>query len=152
MGAGTNIVIAPDNIIANRKSEKLIITIYDILECYYPYDWSDSKIEISRTEAELVDKLIAGASTYFDGTIELIEREYRTDAGPIDLFVKTSTNTYLVEAKRARITLNACYQIRRYMDAYGLDAIPCVAGPGISDNAKKHCDSNSILYISVDFD
>lgn len=46
-----------------------------------------------------------------------IEREYRTSAGPVDIFGVLDDRPVCVEVKRRRITLADTYQLLRYLDA-----------------------------------
>jgi RecB family endonuclease NucS len=166
MGSGSVVRIDGDMIIVTRRSETIKIKVYGCHKSFQLEGWSNNKIEIRKTEAELTDKIATDPEKYLGPGAYTAYKEYPTAAGPIDL-VLTSSDIYIIEVKRNKITLKDCYQVQRYIDAFlklevvekkdfGLEqdcsVIACLAGPAISSNAKSHCDDNHIRYLPVDFE
>jgi hypothetical protein len=88
------------------------------------------------------------------GTYELVAREWRTTAGPVDLLLReTATGCpVVVEVKRSRIGPADLYQLRRYTDALAsMDEWSCyeargiMVAPVLSKNAKPLIDSDPVV-------
>jgi RecB family endonuclease NucS len=161
-------------IIFTRKNEKLTITIHAVLQYMGGYqpdsmsEWSTDKIAITRTEKELVDKLIDNPKQYFGFEPKHIEREYPTDYGPVDIALfhnpigelaiganhSHPIDLHAVEVKRRKATINDCTQLLKYHDSLtqaGYIVKKCIAAPDISKNAKVFCEDKKIDYIYVDW-
>ena len=166
MSSGSTIRIEGDTITATRRSETITIKVYTQHASILPQGWSESEIQIRKTEAELTDQLAANPQKYLGPGIYTSYREYATLAGPVDL-VLTSTIIYIIEVKRRKISLKDCYQLQRYLDAFDKIAvvekknfnvapdcqvIGCLAGPDLSVNALGHCEENEFRYLRVEFE
>lgn len=138
-----SILTYEDNVLTSiNKKEKIIISISEIIN-YTPFeDWSSAKIEISRTEKELVHKLFYNWHEYFDGDFYSIKKEYNTEHGPIDLLGITEDGVYhVIEVKRKKGTISGGTQLKRYVDVLrdqGLKVHGYLACPEIGDNALKY--------------
>ena len=168
MGNGSIIEIKGNSITATRRSEIIKIEIYKWHDALKLPNWSTHKIVIKRTEAELVNKIASNPARYFGPGDYISTREYATTAGPVDLVimqdidlatlhnVPLDSRIHIIEAKRKKITLKDCYQLKRYLDAIaksGLrDITGCLAGPEISGNALAHCKDNNFRYLQVRFE
>jgi len=166
MSSGSIIHIKGNIITVTRRSETIRTKIYNCYEGIPILGWSDHKIKIRKTEAELTARIIDDPETYLGPGIYTAHREYPTLAGPVDL-VLTSTVIYTIEVKRKRISLKDSYQLQRYLDAFakvalvekkhlnmppGCEIVGCLAGPDISINALNHCRENGIRYLPVQFE
>ena len=143
-----------DNILISRnKKETISIRIQKIHNYVELNDWSSNKIQISKTEQELVEKLCDDIRGYLgiSGYVE-IYTEYRTDNGPIDVLVKNDGKIHIIEAKRKKATKNNCVQLKKYQETFGEDTIGYIAAPDIGDNALEYLEANGGKYIRVDFD
>jgi len=72
-------------LISHNNNETITITIHHVIFIEYLSDWSDSEIVISKTEKELVDKLVANWSSHIKGKFTTIIRELKTPLGPVDV-------------------------------------------------------------------
>ena len=88
------------------------------------------------------------------GSLELIAREWRTPAGPVDLLLRDTASgaPVVVEVKRNRISWGDAYQLRRYADA--LRSMPeweqhvpqgILVAPVLAKNAKPLIDADPDL-------
>lgn len=166
MSSGSQVSVKGNIIAASRKSETIRIVVYACQHLLLLDDWSDNKIQITKTEADLTNKIVQNPATYLGSGNYAVYREHPTVAGPVDL-VLVSTDVYIIEVKRRKITLKDCYQLQRYLDAFGklavaekesfkvdqdCEVIGCLAGPAISDNALEYCDTCEIRYLRVLFE
>jgi len=155
MGAKSNIIFNDNIIYITNKKESIKILINKIHFVHYLENWSINKINISRTEKELTQKIIANPVEY-DIHYKYHYEEYKTEHGPIDLLFSLypidnkPNKIIIIELKRKQATLNACIQLEKYMQCFiGEDIKGCVAAPKISMNALKYCDKKGIRYIEV---
>ncbi len=155
MGAGAKLSLDQDQLIFGRKGEKVVVRVHHTHFLNYLEDWSESKIVICRTEKELARKIFDNWGDYFDGEFEMIEMEYGTSLGPIDIAGFTNERDVLVEVKRKRGSLKDVTQLRRYVEAMEARGRPCsayLAAPEISSNARKYLEKHSLHFLEVDFD
>ena len=144
-------------LISRSKRETVTVQIYRIAWLQKLELWSDRRIEITRTERELVDKLHTNLLQYIPNiTFREIKREAMTTAGPIDLLAVGSDDTYHVfEAKRATISVNSVAQVKKYILALseaGHNCIGYVVAPNISTKALKYAEKYDIGYIQISHD
>lgn len=155
MGSNCKLMIEDNRLIFIRKTEKIIITIAEILSIEYLTDWSTAKTQICRTENELVQKLFDNWHDYFDDDFWLIEQQFPTELGPIDLLGRTETTDFVVEIKRKTATIKDVSQLKRYVEA--LEHTTRVvkgylAAPAISQKAAKYLTKHGLLYLEIGFD
>ena len=153
-GPGAKLTYDNNILISKRKSETIHITIYDIVSYIPLLGWSDASVSISKTEKDLVQKLLNNWFDYFDANLEIIYTEYLTELGPIDLLGIDSDNTYhVVEAKRTTAVLSHCSQLNRYLESfYGShQTIGYIASPKISKSAMAYLEKHGHRWIQIDF-
>jgi hypothetical protein len=136
----------------HRKNELLEINITNIISITYLDEWSNNSIKLIKSEADLVNKLINNITDYIDLPNEFtIEREYRTDYGPIDILIKTDNIIHIIEVKRKLINTSACVQVRKYGEQFER-SILYVAGPKIGKPATKYAREYNVNFIDIGFD
>jgi endonuclease len=133
------------------------------LEVYVETVFSDSEHraelrgELVKTGAEReFSNLIAENLHRLGDSLALVQREFRTPAGPMDLLCLDDSDEQrpvCVEVKRARVCLADCYQAHRYLHA--LDAMSdwsdapaaraLLVGPVLAKNAKALIDAHDRL-------
>ena len=78
-------------------------------------DWTTSLTKLG-AENEFSDRLALRLDLIEDG-LQLVQREYQTPAGPVDLLcVDEAGEPVIVEVKRVRATPDTVYQCLRYRD------------------------------------
>ena len=157
-GSKTDISLNDNMLICINKKEKITIDIREILFIKSVDGWSDYEIKISRTEKELVDKISNNIKGYINEEDEcIIEREYKTDNGPIDLFVFSLNRGHLIEVKRRKATVTDGTQLNKYHEAIkaetSLTDLCCyLAAPAIGKNAQRYLDGKGYKFIEVTWD
>ncbi len=97
----TNVEVIDDVIVFSNKKEKLKIKIHKLFWKQVMSAWATNKVNLYRTEQQLVDKLIREIETWIPGASKgEIHREYRTAAGPVDVAVEIGNDIHLLECKR----------------------------------------------------
>lgn len=141
-------------IISRNKKETITIAVNEIINIIYLKHWSEAEIDIKRTEQELVHKLFINWSDYIDGEFEIIQKEYLTKYGPVDLVgIETDLTYHVVEMKRKRGTLKDATQLKRYLEAFEPSrTIGYLASPQIGDNAIEYLEKHGCKWLQIDFD
>ena len=149
----TEVKAQDDIIIFSNKKEKLIIQVEKLHWKNGITTWSTNKVELYRTEAQLVEKLIKSIDTWIpEASKQEITREYRTPAGPVDVAVQFSHQLHLLEVKRRKATIKDCTQILKYDDHVENECHLYLVAPEISDNALTYAEKNKITYIQLEWD
>lgn len=155
IGAGSKLKKGNNQIIFSRKGETVRIEIHHVHFLNRLDDWSEFKIAICRTEKELARKIFDNWGDYFDGDFEVVEMEFGTDLGPIDIAGFTRESEYLVEVKRRSIMVKDVTQLRRYMEARsetGKIVHGFIAAPTIGKRALLYLRKHGLSFLQVDFD
>jgi RecB family endonuclease NucS len=155
MGSGSKLQTNSNVLIFVRKKEEVVIKIDHVLSLTYLANWSESRIVICRTEKELARKIFDNWSDYFDDDFQMVETEFPTELGPIDLLGVTASTAYIVEVKRKRISVKDVTQLKRYLEAMekrGRRVLGFLAGPDISTNAEKYLQKHGLNFLQVGFD
>lgn len=155
MASDSKFRIEDDQLIFSRKGEVVCIKIHQQHFINYLENWSDSKIVICRTERELALKIYNNWCDYFDEEFDIIEMEFNTELGPIDIIGLTTTTDVIIEVKRKRATVKDVTQLLRYVEALGDRKKLCkayLAAPEIAKNAKKYLEKHGLHFLEVDFD
>lgn len=155
-GPGTILECKGNILTATNKKEIITIVIHSIISIQKLSYWSNSEIEITRTEAELADKLFYNWCDYIDGEFELIQREFLTKHGSIDLLgVDRDLVRHVVEVKRRKCSIKDCTQLKRYLEVFeddGLQTCGYLASPEIGAKAVEYLEKHGCYWIQVEFD
>ena len=152
MSPGCTIKHVGNSLIFERKKEIITVDIQKIINHFHPVDWCESEVIISRTEADLVNKLVENWVDYFGFECASIEREVESGVGKIDILgIDMFGIKHVVEAKRNKATITNCGQLRKYVEALGSDAIGYLAAPDISDKALQYLMNFGFKFIRVEF-
>ena len=142
--------------------ERLEIYIDEIYHRIEHEPGLEAKISLIGAEKEFAD-LVADDLTLLEDGLELIAREYRTSAGPIDIMAreKESGTGVVIEMKRRRVDAATCWQARRYLEALASspewEKVPLralVVGPVLARPASALLDAlqgPDIRYCRLDF-
>ena len=152
-GSGATLVAVNDGLLSIRKKEKIKIELFNIINFENLSDWSNNAINIRKTEAELVNKIVANSQEYLNVNLKSIEKEFKTPHGPIDILGTEDNGTlHIVEVKRKTASLAHCSQLSRYMEVFTGNRIGYIASPDIGKNALRYLDNHDLRWIKVDFD
>lgn len=111
-------------LVAERDSpmETLTVTFASVASASaMPADEADADVEVSGTEADLKERVLADPSLVEPG-FRALATERETPAGPVDVFGRDRDGRPVaVELKATRATPDAASQLARYVDALGRD-------------------------------
>ncbi len=117
--------------------------------------WSTAQISICRTEKELSNRIYNNWNKYFPGEFTLIQQEFRTGVGSIDVIgISDKSEYYIVEVKRRKVSIKDITQLKRYADFLsesGKITHGYLAAPGISTNAATYLERNNFQLIEIGF-
>jgi len=150
----TDITVEDKVIIFSNKKEKLKIKIYKLHWKQTMNAWATNKVNLYRTEQQLVDKLIRDIDTWIPPHPDrIIHREYRTAGGPVDVAVECGEDLHILEVKRRNVTVKDITQVLKYDDfVEHSHAKLYLVAPGISANGLAYAEKNSITFIELDWD
>jgi len=143
-----------NRLISKRKCETIIIEIFNMHHYQELKDWSFNKIEITKTEAELRDRLYDNIEQVLNIKVKEIFKEFKTPVGLIDILVIDEHDTYhVIEVKRGKSNLATCSQLERY--TYYFISImknvqDYIASPDISTNALNFANENFQNYLKAE--
>jgi RecB family endonuclease NucS len=150
-GAKSTLVQRGNLLISKCRGEIITIIIHKVID-YTPLRyWSESEIEISRTEHELVLKLFMDWPDYFDATCHSIEMEVETTYGKVDLLgTEFDGMKHVIEVKRRKASVPDVTQLKRYVECFE-KAVGYLAAPDIGEKALKYLGECGFSYIEVNF-
>lgn len=152
-GPGSKLRLESDTLISQRKKEIIKIKILNLIHFSPLSEWSNNKIEIQKTELELVKKFVANWDTYITSPVATIETEYKTPVGSIDIIgIEIKGCKHVVEVKRKTATIKDCTQLKRYVDYFGIGTAGYLASPNISQNARTYLGGCGFSWICIDFE
>lgn len=151
--AGAKIDIQRNIILSTRKKERLEIKVYQVHQYFIPEDWSDNKITIRYTEAELKDYIANNLETIIGKKIKSFQQEYPTIAGPVDIVaIDIDDETHIIEVKRGKATLSACSQLERYTKSVKAQKKhPWIMSPEATAGCLDYCQEHFLRWKQVCF-
>ena len=140
-------------LISIRKNEKIIITIDKIIQYNEVNDWSNNKIDITRTERELRDYIAGNVEEVLGFKPVEVHIDFITPVGNIDILIIDEDDIYhVIEVKRGKASLSTCSQLERYSN-YFIDIMKnvCdyVASPDASHNAINYMTDQRQVWLQV---
>jgi RecB family endonuclease NucS len=149
-------IIESEGVIEARtpKGESLRIELHEVVADTMVELGDDPGLEKDGVEAELQQLLAARVAALRDG-LTLIDREYPTDIGPVDLLCRdTDGSTVVVEVKRvgeiAGVEQLVRYQERLDRDARFAPTVGFFVAERIKPQAKVFAESRGITCIEID--
>lgn len=138
----------------DTSKENLTLTLHDVIsDSEHELDLDAEGLVRDGTESHLQEWLAENPEVIGSG-FTLVEREFRTEHGPVDLLMKDSDGNYLaVEIKRVAM-LNTVGQVKRYVDAMtetGLhgDVRGLIVALDIRPNTLKLAEKRGIECVTV---
>src|SRR5689334_4634545 len=140
----------------NPKGETLRIELHEVLSDTIADLGEDPGLEKDGVEAEL-QALLAGRVAALRVGLTLIDREYPTDIGPVDLLCRDGEGrTVVVEVKRvgeiAGVEQLLRYQERLDRDARFAPTVGFFVAERIKPQAKVYAESKGVTWIEIDLD
>ena len=149
----TSSMVDGNTLTFSNRNESICIVIHQIVNELILTEWSESKPNITRTEKELVLKLLSKWDELI-GVECAIELEFKTNFGQIDILGISKNNIHhVIEVKRKTVTVSNCYQVRRYLECLNnVECIGYLASPSINKKAEAALADFGLRWIQIDFD
>ncbi|MEX2486588.1 MAG: endonuclease NucS [Nitriliruptoraceae bacterium] len=141
-------------VVTNPKGERLVIDIEEVLDdVAYELD-TERGLTLDGVEREL-QELLAEHPGHIEPGLSLVQREFRTDVGPVDLLCRDEHGgAVAVEIKRVG-EIDGVEQLTRYLER--LDRDPMLhpvrgmfAATRVKPQARVLADSRGIGWVEVD--
>ena len=143
-------------VVTNGKGEILTIWIHQVLEDVTHQLGDDPGLEKDGVEAHL-QELLAAMPWVLEEGLSLIQREYPTDIGPVDLLCADTTQRVVAVEVKRRGDIGGVEQLWRYLER--LDNDPRLApvrgifaAQVIAPQARVIAEARGIEAIEVDYD
>ena len=144
----------PRWVVTNPKGERLTIDFEEVLEdVSFELD-TERGLTLDGVERELQELLAAHPGHLEDG-LTCVQREFRTDLGPVDLLCRDGTGgAVAVEIKRIG-EIDGVEQLTRYLDRMGRDPLltpvrGVLAATIVKPQARVLAESRGIGWVEVD--
>lgn len=136
-----------------RKNEKIMITIKKVINYCEVNDWSDHKVNITRTERELCDYIANNINEVLGFKPIEVHVEFTTPVGRIDILVIDEYDIYhIIEVKRGKASLSTCSQLERYSNYFieiMKNVCDYVASPDASQNAINYMNEQRQAWLQI---
>ncbi len=106
---------------SNKSDDKLVLSIYEIIESIEVELGDDPGLIKDGVEAHL-QKLLAEQVEILGNGYTLVRREYPTAIGPVDLMVRDDNNKHVAVEVKRRGEIDGVEQLTRYLDLLNRDS------------------------------
>jgi len=143
-------------VVTNTKQERLVITFEEVFSDTAHDMGIDPGLEKDGVEAHL-QVLLAERPWVIEDGLEMLEREYMTDIGPVDLLCRDPDGQVVaVEIKRKGEVLGV-EQLTRYLERLNLDGNlspvrGILAAQQVKPQARTLAEGRGIGWVEVDYD
>lgn len=141
-------------VVTNPKGERLVIELEEVLEdVVHPLD-TDRGLTLDGVEKEL-QALLAEHPHHLEAGLACVQREFRTDLGPVDLLCRDAEGRAVaVEVKRIG-EIDGVEQLTRYLDRMARDPLltpvrGLFAATTVKPQARVLAESRGIGWVEVD--
>jgi RecB family endonuclease NucS len=141
-------------VVTNPKGEQLTIELEEVLEdVTYELD-TDRGLTLDGVEREL-QELLAAHPDHLEAGLVCVQREFRTDLGPVDLLCRDGAGAAVaVEVKRVG-EIDGVEQLTRYLDRLERDPLlrpvrGLLAATTVKPQARVLAESRGIGWVEVD--
>jgi len=142
--------------VTNRGSDVLKISLQSI-EFDQDFDLgTDPGLEKDGVEAHL-QELLAERPQYLESGLNLIQREYPTAIGPVDLLCRSDDGRYIAVEIKRRAGIDGVEQLSRYLDILRRDPLMgqvdgILAAQSIKPQARILAQDRGIECVGLDYD
>lgn len=165
MPAGSEIKETEGGFLITRKTERLEVFFHETYFDERIPDTHSPKLEKVGSEHQFRDLLsenldrLAAHLNFQGRTLDLVQCEYRTSAGPIDILARAGDELFVVELKRRKCSVQDLYQVRRYIEhlekdgtSEGLPVHGVLVGPSATRGLFAQVDSGlETVFIRMSF-
>lgn len=139
-------------IICTNKKERITITI-DVIKWIKLLELSTSIVAITNSEKQLIDKFISVVGDYIENATpaDIVTEFQLPGNGKVDILIKLPDLTWIIEAKRKKITQKCISQVLQYKNHAPPGRVEyAIFGPSISKNALTYANQNCVKYINFE--
>jgi len=142
---------------AKRSSPKEVVRIgfHDVKYAVKAHLIDDEQLKLSGTEKDIQRALKEQPESLEPG-LRRVEREYRTDAGDIDLFAQDGEGNFVVVEVKRNPGFESAEQLDRYVrevqESYGDDVRGMLAAPEISSRLENYLGKLDLEGREIDAD
>jgi hypothetical protein len=143
-------------VVTNPKGETLTIHIDEVM-ADYAYDLGpDPGLEKDGVEKTL-QRLLADRAAVIEAGLEILEREYATDLGPVDLLCRDPGGQVVAVEIKRRGEIDGVEQLSRYLERLNRDATLApvrgiLAATEVTPQARTLAAARGIGWVEVDYD
>ncbi|MCB2223099.1 MAG: endonuclease NucS [Actinobacteria bacterium] len=142
--------------ITNPKGETLVITLEEVLSDSSHDLGTDPGLDKDGVEADL-QVLLADHPGEIEEGMTLLEREYATDIGPVDLLCRAADGQVVAVEIKRRGEIDGVEQLTRYLEFLNRDPLLApvrgvLAAQAIKPQAKTLAADRGIGCVEVDYD
>lgn len=141
-----------NKIICTNKKESMIINIIKT-KWIKSIELSKETVVITNSEKQLVDKFISVVGDYIENATpaDVVTEFQLLGNGKVDILIKLPDLTWIIEAKRKKITQKCISQVLQYKNHAPPGRVEyAIFGPSISKNALKYANQNCVKYINFE--
>jgi hypothetical protein len=146
--------IEPDRIVATKGKEQLEIMLHQVLARHELELGAEPGLAKAGEELEMQQSLAARPEAILPG-LRLIQREYATSIGPIDLLCRTlDDQAVVVEVKRTAAGIEAVEQVCRYVTVLSEDsrfahAQPVLVAQSFRPQTVQYAQRRGVLCVQI---
>jgi len=143
-------------VVTNTKGETLVIHLEEILTELSHELGSDPGLEKDGVEKNLQELLADRAGVIEEG-LEILEREYPTDLGPVDLLCRDRSGQLVAVEVKRRGEIDGVEQLVRYLDWLNRDSTlgpvrGILAATKVTSQARTLAAARGVGWVEVDYD
>ena len=143
-------------VVTNSKKETLTINLEEVLSDSSHELGEDPGLSKDGVEKNL-QALLAERPWAIEDGLEMLEREYMTDLGPVDLLCRDESDQVVAIEVKRRGEIDGVEQLARYIERLSLDSsLGKVRGvyvaQSIKPQAKVLAESRGFTWVEVDYD
>jgi RecB family endonuclease NucS len=157
MNAPNHIDAGPDRwVVTNPKGESLVIVLEEVLADLAFDLGADPGLEKDGVEREL-QALLADRAGVIEPGLEILEREYPTDLGPVDLLCRDPNGQVVAVEIKRKGEIDGVEQLTRYLERLNRDTTLApvrgiLAATRIAPQARTLATARGIGWVEVDYD
>ena len=143
-------------VVTNPKGESLVITLEEILADHTYELGPDPGLEKDGVERTL-QLLLADRAEVIEHGLEILEREYVTDLGPVDLLCRDASGQVVAVEIKRRGEIDGVEQLARYLERLNRDPTLApvrgiLAATAVTPQARTLAAARGIAWVEVDYD
>jgi RecB family endonuclease NucS len=143
-------------VVSNPKDERLVITLEEVLSDTTVVMGDDPGLTKDGVEAHLQELLAAAPDVLGVGTV-LVQREYPTELGPVDLLCRDVNGVAIAVEVKRRGEIDGVEQLTRYLERLNRDGTlrpvrGVFAAQVIKPQARALAQSRGIECVTLDYD